>query len=77
MKIEILGRGCPKCKQTFKNVQEAVKEVGVEAEICEVKDVNKIADYGVMITPAVVVDGEVKCAGKIPNTEEIKKCISL
>lgn len=77
MKIEIFGKGCPKCKQTFKNVQEAVKEVGIEAEICEMKDVTKIADYGVMITPAVVVDGEVKSAGKIPNTEEIKKWISL
>jgi small redox-active disulfide protein 2 len=72
MKIEILGMGCPKCKKASKNVWTAVNETGVTAEVCEIKNAQKIADYGVMMTPAVVIDGEVKCKGKIPKVGEIK-----
>ena len=71
MKIEILGTGCPKCKKTSELVKEAVKELGVSAEIIHVTDINKIIDYGVMVTPALVIDGEVKVAGKIPRKAEI------
>ncbi|MBP2029477.1 small redox-active disulfide protein 2 [Methanohalophilus levihalophilus] len=72
MKIEILGTGCAKCKKTQKNVEEAVSEAGVDAEIIKVADINTIMDYGVMITPGVVIDGDVKVAGKIPSVEEVK-----
>ncbi len=71
MKIEILGTGCPKCKKLTELAEEAVKELGISAEIIKVTDINKIINYGVMVTPALVVDGEVKMAGKIPNKQDI------
>ncbi|MBW2020992.1 MAG: TM0996/MTH895 family glutaredoxin-like protein [Deltaproteobacteria bacterium] len=72
MEIKVLGPGCPRCGQTEKNVKEAVAEAGVDATIEKVTDVVEIAKYGVFGTPAVVVDGRVKSAGKIPEKEEIK-----
>jgi len=75
MKIEILGTGCPKCKKTKELTKEVVNELGVSAEIIEVTDINKIINYGVMITPALVIDGNVKVAGKIPSKPEIAKWI--
>ena len=71
MKIEILGTGCPKCKKTLENVQKAVKDLNVEAEIVKVEKINDIMNYGVMITPALAINGEVKVAGKIPSPEQI------
>jgi small redox-active disulfide protein 2 len=71
MKIKVLGPGCPKCEQTVKLVQEVVTESAVAAEVEKVKDFQQIAAYGVMVTPAVVVDGEVKVAGKVPSKQEI------
>ncbi|MBU1044952.1 MAG: TM0996/MTH895 family glutaredoxin-like protein [Candidatus Omnitrophica bacterium] len=75
MKIEILGMGCPKCKQLYANVQEALKLSGKEAEVVKVEDMDKITDYAVMITPALVIDGVVKAAGKVLSAEEIQKLI--
>ncbi|RNI12051.1 thioredoxin family protein [Methanohalophilus sp. RSK] len=75
MKIEILGTGCAKCKKTFEVVEKAVKEAGIEAEITKVEDINSIMDYGVMITPGVVVNGDVKIAGKIPSVDDVKEWI--
>ena len=75
MDIKVLGPGCPKCQQTEKVVKEAVAETGVAADVEKVTDVMKIAGYGVFGTPAVVVDGEVKCVGKIPTKEEVKDWI--
>jgi small redox-active disulfide protein 2 len=75
MKIEILGTGCSKCNKTKEIVEKAVKETGVDAEIIKVEDLDKILGYGVMVTPALVVDGEVKVAGKVPSVDEIKKWI--
>jgi len=72
MKIEILGTGCPKCKAVTEIAEQAVKESGTEAEIIKVTDIKKIMNYGVMLTPALVIDGEVKSSGKIPGIEEIK-----
>ena len=72
MEIKVLGPGCPKCKKTEALVKEAVAETGVDAQIEKVTDTMKIAGYGVFGTPAVVVDGSVKCVGKIPTKEEIK-----
>lgn len=76
MKIEILGMGCPKCKKLYENTQTAVKESGVQAEIAKVEDIQKIMDYGLMSTPAIAIDGEVKAAGRVPAPDEIKKWIS-
>ena len=75
MKIKILGTGCPKCKKLTGVTEEAVNELGVSAEIIKVTDINKIIDYGVMVTPALVIEGDVKMAGKIPEKEEIKRWI--
>lgn len=72
MKIEILGSGCPKCKKVAELTEQAVKESGVEAEIVKITNIKEIADRGVMFTPALAINGEVKSAGKIPTIEEIK-----
>ena len=71
----MLGPGCPKCQQTEKIVREAVAESGVNANVEKVTDLMKIAGYGVFGTPAVVVDGEVKCVGKIPSKADVVKWI--
>ena len=73
MEIKVLGPGCPRCRQTEDIVQKAVAETGVDAQIEKVTDAMKIASYGVFGTPAVVIDGEVKSVGKIPDKEEVKK----
>lgn len=71
MDIKILGTGCAKCQQTEKLVREVLDETGVAAQVEKVADIKSITKYGVMITPAVVVDGEVKIVGKIPKKEDI------
>ncbi|MBW1798123.1 MAG: TM0996/MTH895 family glutaredoxin-like protein [Deltaproteobacteria bacterium] len=71
MEIKVLGPGCPKCQATEKNVKEAVAAMGVDAQIEKVTDIMDIAGYGVFGTPAVIVDGEVKCVGKIPEKQKI------
>jgi small redox-active disulfide protein 2 len=73
MKIEILGSGCAKCKKLYENTLTAVKTSGVTAEVIKVEDMEKIIGYGVMSTPALVVDGEVKVAGTVPSPAEIQK----
>ncbi len=72
MDIKVLGPGCQRCEQTAANVTEAVAEAGISAQIEKVTDAMEIAGYGVMGTPAVVIDGEVKCVGKIPSKQEVK-----
>ncbi len=72
MKIEILGTGCPKCKKLTEQVEEAVKEIGISAEIVKVTDIQDIINYGVMMTPALVINGEIKSSGKALGKEEIK-----
>lgn len=76
MKIEILGTGCSKCKKTKEVIEKALKEIGVEAEVVKVEDFKTILNYGVMVTPAVVIDGEVKLAGKVPDEKEVRKWIT-
>ena len=73
MNIEILGMGCSKCKMLYENAKKAVEEKGVQAEVIKVEDMDKIIEYGVMMTPALVIDGEVKSSGKTLSSEEIKK----
>jgi len=75
MKIEILGTGCPKCKKLEENVRKAVSELKIKAEILKVTDIGKIINYGVMSTPAIVVDGKIKTSGRVPDVEEIKKWV--
>ncbi|AKB73863.1 Thiol-disulfide isomerase and thioredoxins [Methanosarcina lacustris Z-7289] len=76
MKIEILGTGCSKCKKTKEIIEKVLKETGVEAEVLKVEDFETILNYGVMVTPAVVVDGDVKVAGKVPDEKDIRKWIN-
>ena len=76
MDIKVLGPGCPKCEQTEKLVKEAAAESGLEVSITKVKDIMEIAKHGVFMTPAVVVDGEVKSVGKVPSKEDIKGWIT-
>lgn len=74
-KIQILGTGCPKCKKLAENAEAAAKELGIGFEIEKVTDINEIMKFGVMITPALVVDGEVKVVGKVVSPDEIKKML--
>ena len=76
MKIEILGVGCPKCKQLIANAEAAVKELKSQAEIGKVTDIDKIIEYGVMMTPGLAVDGTVVSVGKVLSKDEIKKILS-
>jgi small redox-active disulfide protein 2 len=73
MIIKILGTGCPKCKKLEANTKEAIKELGIEASIEKVEDVQKIISYGIMSTPALVVDEQVKVVGRVLSVEDIKK----
>ena len=71
MKIKIFGPGCARCENTEKIVKEAIKEAGIDAEVEKVKDVMEIAKAGIFVTPAVMIDGEVKSVGKVPTKEEV------
>ena len=71
MEIKVLGPGCAKCTKTEKLVQEAIAETGVEATVEKVTDMMQIASYGIFGTPSVIVDGKVKCTGKVPKKEDI------
>jgi len=73
MKIEVLGTGCSKCKTLYESVKTAVKEKGVAAEVVKVEDMPSIMKYGVMSTPALVIDGKVVFSGKTASAAEIKK----
>jgi small redox-active disulfide protein 2 len=71
-KIEILGTGCMNCKRLLKNVEIAMKEIGIDAEIIEVDDIKEILDRGVMFTPALAIDGEMKISGRVADVKEIE-----
>jgi small redox-active disulfide protein 2 len=71
MEIKVLGPGCPKCHEVEKLVREVVQEAGVDARIEKVTDFQAIAQCGVFSTPAVVIDGDVKCVGKVPSKAEV------
>ncbi len=78
-KLQILGTGCEKCKKLTENTEKAAKELGIEYEIEKITDINEIMKFGVMMTPALAVDGKVKVAGaasNIPSPEAIKKLIA-
>jgi small redox-active disulfide protein 2 len=75
MKIEVLGTGCMKCKRLLKNVEVAVRELGIAAEIKKVDDISEIINRGVMLTPALVVDGEMKVSGRVADVKELKEIL--
>ena len=75
-KIQILGTGCPKCKKLAENTVAAAKALGLEYELEKITDINEIMKFGVMMTPALAVDGEVRIVGKVPSTDEIKKVLT-
>ncbi len=75
-KLQILGTGCPKCKKLAENTDAAAKALGIEYDMVKVTDINEIMKFGVMMTPALAVDGQVKVVGKVPSPEEIKKMLA-
>jgi len=75
-KIQILGTGCAKCEKLTELAKQAADSMNLEYELEKVKDIQKIVEFGIMMTPALAVDGQVKVAGKIPSVEEIKKYLS-
>ncbi|MGB2842423.1 MAG: thioredoxin family protein [Halobacteriota archaeon] len=75
MDIKVLGTGCAKCRKVYENAKKAIEELGVDSEVEKVEDIDKIISFGVMMTPAVVINGVVKASGRIPGTEEIKKWV--
>ena len=76
MEIKVLGPGCSKCQAFEKNVKDAIAELGLDAEIQKVTDVNDIITYGVFMTPGLVVDGQVRIVGKVASKAEIKKILN-
>ncbi|RME69900.1 MAG: thioredoxin family protein [Verrucomicrobia bacterium] len=71
-KIQILGTGCKKCQMLAETAEQAARELGLDYELEKVTDINRFAEFGVMFTPAMAVDGKVKVAGKVPSLEELK-----
>ncbi|GAB6284437.1 MAG: thioredoxin family protein [Methanoregula sp.] len=75
-KIEIIGTGCAKCKRLFANAEQAVKELKNAAEVIKVEDIDEIVNRGIMLTPALFINGEVRAEGRIPDVNEIKKMLT-
>jgi small redox-active disulfide protein 2 len=75
-KIQILGTGCPKCKKLAENAEAAAKALGIEYELVKITGIGEIMKFGVMMTPALAVDGLVKVVGKVPSVEELKKLLA-
>ncbi len=75
-KIQILGTGCPKCKKLAENAEAAAKQLGIEHQIEKITDINEIMKFGVMMTPALAVDGQVKVVGSVPSPEQIKQLLT-
>lgn len=76
MEIKILGTGCPKCKALEKATRDVVEKNNISATVTKVEDIMDIMSYGVMVTPAVVIDGKVVVKGRVPSNEELKELIN-
>jgi small redox-active disulfide protein 2 len=76
VRIQILGTGCPKCKKLAENAESAAKDLGIEYELEKVTQINDIMAMGVMMTPALVIDGEVKVTGRVLSSEDIKAMLA-
>ena len=77
MEIKVLGSGCAKCKTTYEMIEKIVKENQLDATLSKVEDIVELLNYGIMTTPAIVVDGEVKLKGHVPTETEIKKMLGI
>ena len=77
MEIKVLGSGCAKCKTTYEKKKKIVKENQLDATLSKVEDIVELLNYGIMTTPAIVVDGEVKLKGHVPTESEIKKILGI
>lgn len=75
MKIQILGTGCPKCKKLAETAEAAAKELGLDYEIEKITEITEIMKFGVMLTPALAVDGDVKISGQVPSVEDAKSML--
>jgi len=75
MKIAVYGPGCANCQNLEKNTKEAVKEIGLDAEITQIQEIDQILESGIIATPGLAIDGEIKSMGRVPSVEEIKKWI--
>ena len=75
MKVHILGKGCPKCRKLEANAKKAIDELGIDVELEHVHDINEITKFGVMLTPALVIDGTVKTVGEVTTTKKIKELL--
>ena len=75
-KIQIFGTGCPKCMKLAENAESAARQLGIEYEIEKITDINEIINFGVMATPTLVIDGQVKIVGSVPSTEQIKQLLT-
>jgi len=75
-KLQILGTGCPKCKKLAENAEAAARALGIDYELQKITDINEIMTFGVMMTPALAVDGEVKVVGKVPSADDIKPLLA-
>jgi len=75
-KIEILGTGCAKCNRLFANVEQAIKDLGITAEVVKVEDLDAIVESGVMMTPALFINGEIVAEGRVPCVDEIKALLT-
>ena len=74
--VKVLGPGCPKCQELMKCTEQVVKDLGLDCTVEKVTDIQKITSYGVMMTPALVVDGQVIVSGKVPSMDDLKKLLS-
>lgn len=72
MEIKVLGTGCAKCKKLEEMVKEVAGELGVDADIIKITDLNEILEYDIMMTPGLVVDGEIVCSGRLPKKDEVR-----
>lgn len=77
MEIKVLGSGCAKCKTTYEMIEKIVKENQLDATLSKVEDIVELLNYGIMTTPAIVIDGEVKLKGHVPTESEIKKILGI
>ncbi|NME72154.1 thioredoxin family protein [Flammeovirga aprica JL-4] len=76
MEIKVLGTGCTKCKTLEKQTNQAVEELGINADVIKVEDIVEIMNYNIMATPALVINGKVVVKGKVPSTTEIKEFLT-
>lgn len=74
--IQVLGPGCPNCQTLARRAEEAVRELGIECEVEKITDINAITGYGIVLTPALVIDGDVKTSGRVLSTEQIKELLA-